>query len=341
MKKIKLINYLIILFLVIGCSTTNRQQESTITSTPQDGIKINAYFSQTTCKYAKGGGIDKLLITDIKQAKEQIDIAIYALSNDRIRDALVAAHKRGIKIRIVTDDYELFKDDMKVLKNSGIFVISDEDPKALMHDKFMIIDHKVVWTGSCNYSYYAFYCNNENLVKITSSKIAKVYEDEFQELLDKRYREKAYISDVLEIYFSPEDDFEQRLLSLIDNAKESIDFLAFAFTNQAIADALIQKQAQGIAIRGVFDKRQNSYQKSSKYNYLQKEGLEVKLDGNKFTLHDKVFIIDKKIVVTGSYNFTIKANDTNNENSIVVHNNRFAQKYEEEFQKIYATATIN
>ncbi len=339
MQKIKLVNYLVILFLIIGCSTTNRSTQNNTTQAQKDGIKINAYFSQTTCKYSKGGGIDGLLITDIKQAKKQIDIAIYALSNDRIRDALIFAHKKGVDIRIVTDDYELFKDDMKVLKNNGIFVISDEDTRALMHDKFMIIDQKVVWTGSCNYSYYAFYCNNENLVKITSSKIAKVYEDEFEELLQKKYKEKAYISDVLEIYFSPEDDFEQRLLSLIDNAKESIDFLAFAFTNQAIADALLQKQAQGIIVKGVFDKKQNSYQKSSKYDYLLKEGLTVKLDGNKFTLHDKVFIIDHHIVVTGSYNFTIKANDTNNENSIVVNNIEFAQRYEEEFQKIYATAT--
>ncbi len=335
MKKKIIFTISIILIFFVSCSTVTRT--STLPQT-QSGIKINAYFSKTTCKYSKGDGIDQLLITDILHAKEQIHLAIYALTNDRIRDALIQAHQKGVEIKIITDDYALYKDDMKVLRNSGIPIQSDEDSNALMHNKFMIIDNQTVWTGSCNYTYHAFYCNNENLVKITGSKIAQVYETEFQELLQKEYKEKAYISKTLEIYFSPEDDFEQRLIALIDGAKESIDFLAFAFTNKDITDALLSKFSQGIKIRGVFDEKQNHYQSSSKYNLLKKEGLNVKLDGNKFTLHDKVFIIDHKIVITGSYNFTVKANETNNENSIVVFNNAFAKKYQQEFEKIFTQA---
>ncbi len=329
--------FLFLFLLFAGCAGNVSREESYTnqTTTHTDGIKINAYFSQTSGNYNQGGGIDDLLIADINSAQEEILVAIYALTNDRIRDALIDAHNRGVKVKLFTDEKELFQDDMKVIKEAGIPVSSDEDPSALMHNKFTVIDKKIVWTGSCNYSYYAFYRNNENLVKITGSKIAAVYAEEFSELWNRQLIEKAYISDVLEIYFSPEDDFEQRLLELISKAKDEIDFLAFAFTNRTIAEALIAKKAEGVIVKGVIDEKQNDYQKSSEYTFLKEHGIDVRLDGNKYTLHDKIFIIDDT-VVTGSYNFTQKANDTNSENSIVVHNRAFQERYKEEFRKIYA-----
>ncbi|RUM64509.1 MAG: hypothetical protein DSZ05_07470 [Sulfurospirillum sp.] len=195
--------YLFLLLLLTGCGHINRENDNNPppASSQTDGIRIHPYFSQTSGNYRQGGGIDALLIDDINGAKEEILVAIYALTNDRIRDALIDAHRRGVNVEVYTDDGELFSDDMKLLKESGIPVLSDEDPSALMHDKFTVIDQKIVWSGSCNYTYYAFYRNNENLVKITGSKIAKVYREEFFELWNHQLVENAYVSDILEIYF--------------------------------------------------------------------------------------------------------------------------------------------
>ena len=331
---------LVTLLLLAGCTGNERAE---VLTHPQplpsytDGIRINAWFSQTSGNYHEGGGIDQLLVDDIESAESEILLAIYAVTNDRLRDALIQAHERGVDVQIVTDDGEYEDEDMKRLRQSGIVVHHDDDRYALMHDKFLVIDDRVVWSGSCNYTYYAFYRNNENLVKITSQKIAAVYKVEFEELLQRRYIENPFISETIEIYFSPEDNFKQRLLQLIAGAKERIDFLAFAFTDEAIAKALIAKKEAGVSVRGVIDEKQNSYQKYSEYAYLKSQGIEVYLDANPFTLHDKVMIIDDT-VVTGSYNFTQKANDTNNENSIVVHNGAFAQKYLSEFEKIFTLA---
>lgn len=332
----KVFFFFLLLFFSTGCGeiSTYPSQNSNLT---EDTLTINAYFSQTSGNYNLGGGMDEYLINDILNAKSSINLAIYSLTNDRIRDALIKAHQKGVDVKIFTDDREFFKDDMKVLKSAGIFVANDENTNALMHNKFMIIDKKRVWSGSCNYTYYAFYRNNENLVKMNGFKIAEVYEEQFRELLEGTYVEKAYVSDGIEIYFSPEDDFQQRLLSLIEGARYKIDFLAFAFTDKSVADAIIKKAASGVTVRGVMDEKQNAYQSSSVFKYLKSSGISVKLDKNKFTMHDKVFIIDDT-VVTGSYNFTKKANDTNNENSIVVHNADFSKLYEREFKKIYEKA---
>lgn len=321
-------------FIFTSCSTNSRNITQNQTAT----LTIKPYFSQTNSNFNDGGGVDDILVKEIKSAKKSLYLAIYGFTNDRIRDALIDAYKNGIDVIIATDDTKITSEDMSVIKNSGIKVISDESSSSLMHHKFLVIDESVVWTGSANYGYYAFYKNNENLVKFTSTKVAKIYLDEFDELLEGVDKEGAYVSEKLEIYFSPEDDFEQRLLWLIDEASESIDFLAFAFTNDNIATALIEKHKQGVKIRGVFDKKQNDgfLKKYSKYSKLLSNSLDVRLDGNRQTMHNKVFIIDKKTVVTGSYNFTIKANEDNNENSIVVHNKEFASRYTQEFEDIFS-----
>ncbi len=326
---------ILIFLLLFGCGGGRKEIPTYISSTT-----IKPYFSLTKSNYNKDKGVDYLIIQEINQAKISIRLAIYGFSNDRIRDAIIAAHKRGVDTKVVTDDARANSENILMLKTAGIDVIDDENSRALMHHKFLVIDENVVWSGSANYSYYAFYKNNENLVKFTSSKIAKVYLEEFDELYHHVDKEGAFVSENLEIYFSPEDDFEQRLLGLIESANESIDFLAFAFTNKKISDALKESFDKGIAIRGVFDKEQHEgfLKRYSEFDTLLSHKINVKLDGNTQTMHNKVFIIDHKTVVTGSYNFTVKANEDNSENAIVVHNREFTSRYEDEFEDIFALA---
>jgi phosphatidylserine/phosphatidylglycerophosphate/cardiolipin synthase-like enzyme len=335
MRKYRLI-LILLLWILQGCQNVQRPHTEHNSTTSQK-ITLHAYFSQTSGNYHKGGGIDKFLTDDIDHAQKELLVAVYAMTNDRIRDALIRAHERGVKVEVITDSANYFSDDFKILREKGIPVYSDTDENALMHDKFTVIDRSIVWSGSCNYTYYAFYRNNENLVKIESRRVAEVYREEFEELKKERYIEQACICGALEVYFSPEDDFEQRLLSLIEHAHKHIDFLAFAFTSEPLAEALIAKYQEGVEIRGVIDEKQNSYQKSSKYGLLRESHIPVYLDAGKFTLHDKVMIIDDT-VVTGSYNFTRKANDTNNENALVIKEKAFADLYEKEFMHIYTLA---
>jgi phosphatidylserine/phosphatidylglycerophosphate/cardiolipin synthase-like enzyme len=325
--------YLFILLLLIGCGDTNRVGSNSTNS-------IIPLFSFTGSNYNDQNGMEQLIISDIKSAKKSIKLAIYGFTNDNLRDTLIQAHNNGIDVKIATDDSKFDSEDITVIKNAGIPVISDEKSSALMHHKFLVIDSSIVWTGSANYTYYSFYKNNENIVKIVDANVAYAYTQEFYELVNHQDKKGAYISEKIEVYFSPEDDFEQRLLELVEGAKESIQFLAFAFTNKNLSDALIQKYQEGVSISGVFDKKQDSgfLKRYSKYTTLLQNGLNVKLDGNRQTMHNKVFIIDSKTVVTGSYNFTIKANNENNENILVIHNKEFANRYIKEFNEIYDLA---
>ncbi len=329
--------WLLMLLLYGGCQKSDHTQRPA-DNTHDMPVRINVFFSQTEGNYKEGGGIDMRLIADIDASEEEVLVAIYQITNDRIRDALIRAHRRDINVTVVTDDHtRQSSEDIATLQRYGIAVYDDASASALMHHKFTVIDRRIVWTGSCNYTYYAFYRNHENLVSVKSSTIADVYRNEFKELLTHHEVTDPYLSDTIEIYFSPEDDFQRRLIELIKGARNRIEFLAFAFTSRSVANALLTKAREGVSVRGVFDRQQNSYQKSSEYDYLLQNGVEVYLDANPFRLHDKVMIIDDT-VVTGSYNFTEKANDTNFENSLVVHSREFARRYRTEFEKIFARA---
>jgi len=176
------------------------------------------------------------------------------------------------------------------------------------------------------------------ILRIKDKKISSYYSQKFKKLYNNKENiSKGYISKdkKIEIYFSPDTDFESRIIYLIENAKKSINFLAFAFTNPKIANAVVLAKKRGLQVKGVFDKVQNAYQKYSKYKYLKDNDIDVRLDKNSFKLHSKVIIIDEKIVISGSYNFTKKANIENDENSIVIYDRDLAKKYMDNFNGIY------
>ena len=302
--------------------------------------QTQAYFSKTSGAYYDGG-VDNIIIQDINNSKDSIYMAVYSLTNRHITQALIDAYNRGVDVKVVTDDKNMKYDRIKELQDSGIVVHSDNNLDTLMHDKFIVIDDKIVWSGSGNYTVYAFYRNNENFVRVEDSDIADVYTQEFWDIFDNTQTIQTPYSDkCITVYYSPEYRLENALIDRIDSAKSSIDFMIYAFTDKDVADALIRAKNRGVEVRGVIDKDENDgYLKDdSKYNYLLDNGIAIRLDGGSFKLHDKVTIIDGQIVLTGSYNYTKKASNTNRENLIVIDREDIAYEYEEEFEKIWKEA---
>ncbi len=319
--------------LLTGCGTPVGGADQGIAEDPN----LSVFFSDTDGE-SRRYGIDNRMIEDITHAQRRIRVAIYHLTSEPLTEALIDAHRSGIDVEVYTDDGHAGDTEMVALKNGGISVRDDGDDGALMHDKFMIIDSQIVWSGSTNYTPSAFYKNDENAVRIEDAVVAATYAKEFEALYTHAaVVPQPYTSDALEIYFSPENDFRGRMLTLIDHATTSIHFLIFSFTNRAIADALIRAAHRGVEVKGVFDKGWSG-NRYSKDEYLSDAGIDVAYDANPYTLHDKVMILDGKTVITGSYNFTNSANDRNAENALVIHKEAIADVYENAFDAVEALA---
>jgi phosphatidylserine/phosphatidylglycerophosphate/cardiolipin synthase-like enzyme len=136
-----------------------------------------------------------------------------------------------------------------------------------------------------------------------------------------------------DVYFSPRGGCAEAVTYWIGRANQSIHVLMFIFSLDSIADALISAHKRGVEVKVVFDKSQSYTQ----YPVLQAAGIEVRNDTNwEGIMHNKVAIIDYRIVITGSFNWTNTAENNNNENLIVIHSAEVASRYESEFQKIWS-----
>ncbi len=293
------------------------------------------------------GGPDARLVEGIDAARFSVDVAVYQLDLWSVRDALLRAHRRGVKVRVVTDSDNILEPEIQALESAGIEVLGDRR-QPLMHHKFVVIDRLHVWTGSMNLTVRGAYFNDNNLLHLRSSRLAESYVREFEEMFtDDRFgalsmQDTPYplvtIDGVrVEVLFSPDDGVAQRLVQRLQSAERSIDFLAFAFTSDEIAQAMLERAASGVRVRGVVERSQAGGQ-GSEYERLRSAGLQVRLDGNPGNMHHKVILIDGEVVITGSYNFSRSAEEKNDENLVIIEGPEMAQRYAEEFERLFAAA---
>jgi len=111
--------------------------------------------------------------------------------------------------------------------------------------------------------------------------------------------------------------------------------MAFSFTQDQLAEALINKAADRVAVRIIMDEEQAFSNTGGDYELFRQAGLDVRLDGNPGQMHHKVIIVDGERVAFGSYNFSYSAESRNDENLVIVHDPAFAAQFRMEFERIY------
>ncbi|MEM2131598.1 MAG: phospholipase D-like domain-containing protein, partial [Candidatus Woesearchaeota archaeon] len=122
-----------------------------------------------------------------------------------------------------------------------------------------------------------------------------------------------------------------QVLKEIEKANYSIYFMTFSFTDFEISEKILdQKTKKNIEIKGIYDSSQLS--NFSTYKILKNFSI---IDKSNYKLHNKIFIIDNKTIIAGSYNPTKNANFYNDENLIIIENKEIAKKYLNEFFFVY------
>lgn len=339
------LSWLGLVLLVASCRGTKNLTLST--ATPQNADWYSVYFTDPLAPGANAnqGGLDEVLAEAIEKARLSIDVAASEFGSPLLQDALVAAQQRGVQVRVVTDSDNMDYPELQALIDAGIPVLGDRR-ESLMHSKFMVIDRQEVWAGSLNFTDSDIYRNNNNLLRIDDSRLAKDYLTEFEEMFvsdlfgqdiraDTPYPKLEISGTPLEVYYSPDDGIGDHLVQLLASAKESIHFLAFSFTSNELAEVLIERAKAGIIIQGVMDESQVQSNTGTEYDRFRQEGIDVRLDANEYKMHHKVFIVDGKIVVTGSYNFSANAEKRNDENLLIIYNKQLVEQFMYEFQRLF------
>ena len=134
--------------------------------------------------FSPQGGISKELSRLIKAAKVEIAVAAYAFSSKYLGSALTAAQKRGVKVRIILDrdnaDQAYSIDEWLI--QQGIDVRSIQMKSGCMHHKFMILDAKMLMTGSYNFTNDSEFRNYEAVLFTNSKPLIITFTTEFERL---------------------------------------------------------------------------------------------------------------------------------------------------------------
>lgn len=299
---------------------------------------------------------DKYLLAVIAGATATLDAAFYDVSDEQVAQAFIDAAARGVSVRLLTDNDNVLDKETGTVVRPGLLAmeragvdIRNDQRSALMHHKFMVVDGRVVWVSSMNLTTTSMYDHNNNGNVIRSEKVAANFTAEFDRLfgggalggprMPVPFPSVRVGRATVETYFSPRGGIRDAIIKEIRGARRSIRFMAFVYTDEQIAQAMIEGAARGVKVEGVVDECLLAVH--SQYRTLRRAGIPVRWDGNQALMHHKVLIIDDETVITGSYNFTLNAEENNNEAMLVIRSVPLAARYIEEYERVRKATFLN
>ena len=142
-----------------------------------------------------------------------------------------------------------------------------------------------------------------------------------------------------QVYFSPKGGCTEAIVKELSHAKSEILVQAYSFTSAPISKALLDAKNRGVKVVAVLDKS-NVKDKFTAADAVVKRGVEVLIDDKHQIAHNKIIIIDRETVITGSFNFSKAAEDNNAENLLILKNKQLAEAYIKNFVEHRAHSVV-
>lgn len=364
-------------FSVLGSDTAYSPTGAFATASLSSG-DIKVYFTNTidagvsiiSPAFQADDAIDDTLIAYINRAKYHIDLAVYDSNPEGVSDiaaALDAAYTRGVEVRLIVDtSWSPVTLASLVTTPIPSVIAPDEEPYAIMHNKFVVIDahssnpiEPVLWTGSTNFEGENINDFSNSVIIIQDQSIAKAYWLEFNEMwgstnaipnpaasafgpFKKNNTPHEFLINGIRVesYFSPSDGATAKILECIESAEDELYVASMLITRSDLAYAIRDKHDAGLTAQVLVNDKASC-------TALVVSTLEESL-GNDFAesseegiLHHKYLIVDQSnansdpLVLLGSHNWSNAAENTNDENTLIVHNQEIANWYYQEFHARY------
>ena len=286
------------------------------------------------------------IVKRINNTQHSIDMALYGYTDiPEITTAIQSAIRRGVNVRFVHDvtaeGTNFYPDTFKFAKTLAESKADYGDnsyQSAIMHNKFIILDKRILITGSANISTTDISGFNTNdILIIKSPEISQIYEEEFEQMYNNKFhRKKSKIinkenillgESIASVYFSPQDDtINTAIIPLVNKAKQYIYIPMFVITHKKISQALSNAKSRGVDVKIILDAT-NANNKYTTHETLRKSGVQVKTENYAGKIHSKSLIIDDKYIVTGSMNLSKSGNSKNDENVLIIENPTLAKYY--------------
>jgi len=309
-----------------------------------------------------GASMEAQIIEFIDNARETIDCSIYNINRTTIVAALSAAHERGIIVRYIHDN----ETNNTALQNpSPPFPTLPGNPDGLMHNKFFVfdaedVDNCWVMSGSTNMTSNNIGVDYNNMIFIQDQALARTYTLEFEEMWGSEGPNPGIFNvsfgpnkvnntphnfiingTPVESYFSPSDNTTNAIIKAIETADTDLEMALLTFTNNELGTAVLNAHNSGISVRGIIN---NPNDTGSEFDFLTNNGVNFTEDNTTVSTHHKYCIVDATApdsdpqVVLGSHNWSAGAENSNDENTLIIHDADIANVFLQEFEARWCEA---
>jgi cardiolipin hydrolase len=136
-------------------------------------------------------------------------------------------------------------------------------------------------------------------------------------------------------YFSPKLGAADQIVGFIDRCETTLDIAVYSITHDAIAEAILRAHQRGVEVRLLTDALQSAG-KGSNYEALKLAGVAARVDTQRGSMHHKFCIGDGEAVITGSFNWSVNADQNNAENFVIVRLKYVIADFQAEYDRIWA-----
>ncbi|MEA1885084.1 MAG: phospholipase D-like domain-containing protein [Thermotogota bacterium] len=260
-----------------------------------DDASTNVFF--------RGDFIKEQTLSLINNSHYTLDICVYSISDEVIVNTIEKKAQEGVRVRICTDNaYPLNIDKVSIVYDSG----------GLMHNKYMISDERLVWFGSTNLTPTSLEDHENNIIISDDINLIQTFQNHFNQCFSGLFKTERTGAGSPVLKFSPEEDCFDFLLNELSKAQKTVYIAMFAFSDNRIAHYLKVLSSKGVKIHILADKDWNLSSIYSDIDDMARYS-SVRMDVSEALLHEKFIVIDERVLLTGSYNYTASAQTRNDE----------------------------
>lgn len=265
--------------------------------------------------------IENRLVDAIKEAQASVEISIYSLNDSKVLEALKQKAEAGVKVQVVLDAATTPYAVKKLGPNVHTTLYQS---RGLMHHKIMLLDGEELWLGSANLTSDSLRVHSNLVHKLKCPELCHFVHEKLMAMhsegLKRKFPHKSFkINDQnLEMWFLPDDQMaSERILELIHSAQKTIQVAMYTFTRLDFAKSLIEKAHAGIQVEVIMDNGMAEGVCKKVVNAFQGTDVKLYASAGKALLHNKMMVVDGKILEHGSANWT-KAAFTQNDDYFIV-----------------------
>lgn len=259
----------------------------------------------------------------IDKAQSSVLLMVYSLSDDTIIEALNQKSSEGVTVKVITDGKaapfvnRYLNPKIDLLKRFG---------KGLMHLKILVVDNKWIWAGSANMTRDSLRLHGNLVLGIENPALAAMITEKSTGICEDgpcaHVTHQTFALDgnqKLQFWFLPDNrDAARSIIKMINSANKTIQVALFTWTRKDFAEAIAKAVERGVKVETVIDYKAAHGTGAEVVKFLKRRGVPVRISQSDGMLHHKMMIIDDKILINGSANWTKMAFTRNDDFFIVL-----------------------